>query len=493
MPPRRPDRSAWSDRVGLRLRITVLTTALLALIGALLLGLAYVLVGRVIAALPQFPPGTEVILEGRVVDAEVASRIIVDEGRRTVLLVGFIAFPLQVIAGAVLAWILIGRALTPLIILTTAARDISTSSLDQRIRLTGPRDEVAELSDTFDDMLDRLQGAFEAERRFVANASHELRTPLAVIRTEIDVTLSDPTADVAELRRMAEVVREATDGADRLLSALLVLARTQARGVSEVRPVDLSLLVPPALRAIEAERDARGVQVSVVGGPCVVSGDPALLQRLVGNLVENAVRHNVPGGWLWVSTEPAPAGLAGSTGSPGTAALASLSVPSLSAPSLSTPSLSTVPLSSRSAGHSSSDPSPPGTGQGSGFPTPGNSGTSLSPDGSGPADAALPGVGEPGVRYAALEVSSSGPLVDAATVEEIFEPFRQGRRARTAHGGSGLGLSIVRAVVSAHNGLLWARPVDGGGLCVRVLLPAADDPVGAAVDPDQPTGPVMMG
>ena len=97
------------------------------------------------------------------------------------------------------------------------------------------------------------------------------------------------------------------------------------------------------------------------------------------------------------------------------------------------------------------------------------------------------------MRYAALEVSSSGPLVDAATVEEIFEPFRQGRRARTAHGGSGLGLSIVRAVVSAHNGLLWARPDDGGGLCVRVLLPAADDPVGAAVDPAEPTGPVMMG
>ncbi|GAA2013704.1 signal transduction histidine kinase [Nakamurella flavida] len=428
-PPPRPDRSAWSDRVGLRLRITVLTTALLALIGALLLGLAYVLVGRVIAALPQFPPGTEVILEGRVVDAELASQIIVEEGRRTVLLVGFIAFPLQVIAGAVLAWILIGRALTPLTILTTAARDLSTSSLDQRIRLTGPRDEVAELSDTFDDMLDRLQGAFEAERRFVANASHELRTPLAVIRTEIDVTLSDPHADPAELRRMAEVVREATDGADRLLSALLVLARTQARGVSEIRPVDMALLVPGALHGIEIERAERGVHVTVDGGPCLVAGDPALLQRLVGNLVENAVRHNVPGGWLRVTTEPAPAVL-----------------------------------------------------------VPAAAGATPAPIGGAEAGVDL---GEPGVAYAALEVASSGPVVDAATVEEIFEPFRQGRRARTSHGGSGLGLSIVRAVVSAHDGLLWARPVDGGGLSIRVLLPAVD-PATVATGPGAP-GPLLMG
>ena len=110
------------------------------------------------------------------------------------LIVGLIAFPLQVLAGALLSWVLIGRTLRPLSTLTRTARALSESSLDQRIRLAGPRDEVADLADTFDDMLGRLQAAFDAERRFVANASHELRTPLAVIRTEVEVTMADPDA-----------------------------------------------------------------------------------------------------------------------------------------------------------------------------------------------------------------------------------------------------------------------------------------------------------
>jgi signal transduction histidine kinase len=368
-------------RQGLRLRLTLLSTALLALIGALLLALSYLVVGRVVAALPTFPAGTQVVLGGQVMDASQAAVELAAQGRQTVLVVGLIAFPLQVLAGAFLSWVLIGRTLRPLSTLTRAARALSESSLDQRIRLTGPRDEVADLADTFDDMLDRLQAAFEAERRFNANASHELRTPLAVIRTEVEVTMADPEADVADLRRMGEVVLEATDGANRLLTSLLLLARTQARGVAVHQRVDLAELIEPALSAVAAEVLARDLTVSVDVAPAVVRGDPALLKRLIGNLVENAVRHNTPAGWIRIRTgRDAAAGV--------------------------------------------------------------------------------------------LEVESSGPVIDPGAIAQLFEPFRQGQRARTGQRGTGLGLSIVRAVVAAHDGTVGAAPVPGGGLLVTVRLAA---------------------
>jgi signal transduction histidine kinase len=321
------------------------------------------------------------------VDAAVESARVVRQGRETVLVVGLIAFPLVVVTGALLSWVLIGRTLRPLSTLTSAARALSESSLDQRIALAGPRDEVAELADTFDEMLARLQAAFNAERRFVANASHELRTPLSVIRTEVDVTLADPAAGVEDLRRMGEVAREATDRADRLLNSLLFLARTQASGLSVVQDVDLAALVSPALLAVDAERADRQLTVEVDGGPAVVRGDPALLERVVGNLVENAVRHNVVGGHLSIAT--------------------------------------------------------------------------------GRVDAAA---GRRGCGW--IQVVSGGSVIDPHTVALLFEPFRQGERARTGHRGSGLGLSIVSAVVGAHGGTVSAAAVPDGGLRVRVELPA---------------------
>jgi signal transduction histidine kinase len=385
-------------RNGLRVRLTALSTALLALVGALLLALAYLLVGRVVAALPHFPAGTPVTVDGIVVDAAVESARVVRQGRETVLVVGLISFPLLVIAGALLSWVLIGRTLRPLSTLTSAARALSESSLDQRIALAGPRDEVAELADTFDDMLGRLQAAFNAERRFVANASHELRTPLSVIRTEVDVTLADPSSGVDDLRRMGEVAREATDRADRLLNSLLFLARTQASGLSVVQEVDLAELVPPALLAVDTERADRQLAVEVTGGPAVVHGDPALLERVVGNLVENAVRHNISGGRVAISTGVDAGPVAdigdrsGATGATG--------------------------------------------------------------------------------AHGWIEVVSGGSVIDPEAVEQLFEAFRQGERARTGHRGSGLGLSIVSAVVGAHGGNVSASAVPTGGLRVRVELPA---------------------
>ena len=167
------------------------------------------------------------------------------------------------------------------------------------------RDELKELADTFDAMLARLDAAFDSQRRFVANASHELRTPLSVIRTEVDVTLADPARRRAELRTMGEVVREASMRADRLVDALLVLARSdgQARqGLAQREPVDLAALVPAAVARSRPRRQRAGWRCRTETRPAPVEGDPQLLERLVGNLVENAVRHNVDGGWVTVRT-----------------------------------------------------------------------------------------------------------------------------------------------------------------------------------------------
>ncbi len=171
--------------------------------------------------------------------------------------------------------------------------------------MTGPGDELKQLADTFDAMLDRLQASFEGQRRFVADASHELRTPLAVMRTEVDVALADPDASVGELRAAAEVVREATMRADRLVDSLLLLARSD-RLSPEALPsrerVELPVLCDEALRAVAGEVAGRRLRVATSYAPAGVLGDRGLLGRLAGNLVENAVRHNVDGGWVRVDT-----------------------------------------------------------------------------------------------------------------------------------------------------------------------------------------------
>jgi signal transduction histidine kinase len=367
--------------VGLRPRLTLVCTAVVALVSALLLWLGWLLVGGVARSVPSLPPGTTVRVGDVSVPAERLNDAIGAAARADVLQAGLIAFPLVVAAAAVVSWVLVGRVLGPLHAVTATARRLTVESLDTRIGLRDARGEVAELAAGFDAMLDRLQAAFDAQRRFVANASHELRTPLSVLRTEVDVTLADPAADVEELRRMAAVVRDATRRADDLIAGLLLLARTEGAELAEVRPVDLAEVVVPALAAVRAEAGRRGLRVQLRQAPAPTRGDPVLLERVAGNLVENAVRHNVAGGWVEVST--------------------------------------------------------------------------------GTCDGA-----------ARLQVGSSGPEIPGDRVAELFEPFRRGPVARTADTpGSGLGLSIVQAVVQAHGGTVWAEPVPGGGLTVTVQLP----------------------
>ncbi|NHD17431.1 HAMP domain-containing histidine kinase [Actinopolyspora sp. BKK1] len=280
----------------------MLATALVAAVGALLLWLGWLLVGDVVAAVPRMPEGTTVRLDGAVVSADEVGAALRNHARSQILSVGAVAFVSVVLAAAVLSWSVCGRVLRPLNEVTGTARRLTARSLGSRIELDGPRDEVAELADTFDGMLDRLQTAFESQHRFVANASHELRTPLSVIRTELDVTLSDPRADAAELRRMAEVVREATAKSERLVESLLLLARTEGTELPDRERVDLTEIAGNALSSIATEVTAAELRVTTGCAPAVAMGDSALLERVAGNLLENSVRHNVHGGWVEVDT-----------------------------------------------------------------------------------------------------------------------------------------------------------------------------------------------
>jgi signal transduction histidine kinase len=295
-----------------------------------------------------------------------------------------IALGLMALVSVGLGWLVAGRALRPLAGITATARRLSAEHLDQRIGMRGPADELKELADTFDQMLDRLEAAFASQRRFVASASHELRTPLTIMRTELDMTLRRPQATAEQLRRMGQVALDAVVRSDQLVESLLLLASAD-HPVQATRPVDLTEAVNAALERQRAEIAGRRLRVTTELVPAVVDGDPVLLASLVDNLVANAVRHNLGGGWLHAST-------------------------------------------------------------------------------------AAEG------DQARLVVASSGPVVPADRVEDLFEPFQRldGDRVRSQR-GAGLGLSIVRTVALAHHGHVNASPLDAGGLRVTVTLPGSSD------------------
>ena len=382
-------RTARRVRPTLRLRLTLLNGVLLVGAGAILVLLAWLLVRDALRPTDELLPGTTVVLsDGRSLDAGQWQRQLVDAASQELLVKGLLALVAISMVGVAGAYLVAGRALRPLHQVTATARRLGEATLDERIGWSGADDEVAELAETFDAMLDRISGAFETQKRFVANASHELRTPLAVMRTEIDVTLSDDDADLAEYRRMAGVVRDASERANGLVDALLVLARSEAqtgRRLARRAESDLAIGTANALSAVSREVERIGLKVHTSLRPAPVIGDPGLLDRLAGNLVENAVRYNHLHGRIWVRT------------------------------------------------------------------------------------------GTDGER-SWLVVGNTGFEVAPADVPGLFEPFRRGGQERTGARGSGLGLSIVRAVSDAHGGTVKAVAQPGGGLEVTVTLPSADPP-----------------
>ena len=294
-------------RPTLRARMALLYGGLVLLIGVSLLFTCVILLQNAIDSTPKITvsDGAQIILGNKPTTTELIRQTQREAAVNYLLRTGALYFGIIVIIGTTGGYLLAKQALRPIAKLTQTARALSTDTLDQRINLGGPDDELRELADTFDEMLARLDQAFDSQRLFVANASHELRTPLSVIRTELEVTLSDPDADPDELRRMGTVVASAAERAQRLVTSLLTLARLQAVGGGELEvsePVDLSRLVPVAISAVASEAEEKGVRIETEVEEAVTVGDPRLLERLVGNLVENGIRHNVQGGWLRITT-----------------------------------------------------------------------------------------------------------------------------------------------------------------------------------------------
>ncbi len=198
---------------------------------------------------------------------------------------------------AILGWIAAGRALRPVHLITAAARAASEHNLSARVGLRGPHDELRELAETFDEMLGRLQAAFEGQRRFIANASHELRTPLAVMGATVDVVLDNPDSTPGDLRGMAADIRAAVDRAEHLIGALLILARSE-RGLTAHEQVDLATVAEDVL-------DSAGLgelRMHATLESALISGDPVLAEHLIANLVDNAARYNHAAGDIWIST-----------------------------------------------------------------------------------------------------------------------------------------------------------------------------------------------
>jgi signal transduction histidine kinase len=299
--------------------------------------------------------------------------------KRQLLIVSAIALAVIAAAAAAIGWIIAGRVLRPLSAITAAARRISASSLHERLALHGPDDELKELADTLDGLFARLEASFDAQRRFAANASHELRTPLTRERTLLQVTRADPAATTSTWQAVSRELLASNAEQERLIEALLTLASSEA-GTDEHEPADLAAITTEALAAARPAISGLGLHVQATIQPAILDGDPLLIRQLAANLIDNAIRHNIPGGDIQITTTTSRAG-------------------------------------------------------------------------------------------AVLSVTSSGQVIPATEVDRLFQPFQR-LGPRPARGdGHGLGLSIVRAIVTAHAAAIAAQPRPGGGLAIDVTFP----------------------
>ncbi|WP_254715465.1 cell wall metabolism sensor histidine kinase WalK [Actinomadura sp. NAK00032] len=366
--------TALPNRMSVRLRLTLLYGLLFFMAGALLLFVMSFLMANILS-------NVKVIGYG-LTDAAAAElqRQFVEQTMKQLVGRSLLALGGVGVITLVLGWFVADRALSPLQRVTTTARRLSESTLHERIALEGPEDEIKELADTFDAMLERLGQAFDSQRRFVANASHELRTPLAINRTLLEVALGDPEAS-EDLRTVGRTLLATNARHERLIEGLLLLARSE-RELTARTPVDMAEVAAAVLEQSSRREHDNDVAVHPELTQGTALGDPVLLEHLVSNLVENAIKHNeAEGGELWIRT------------------------------------------------------------------------------------GMLDG-------YATVQVENTGPVVPAYEVERLFEPFRRLNADRVESSkGAGLGLSIVRSVVLAHRGAVYAAPRPGGGLIVTVRLP----------------------
>ncbi|MET9443359.1 HAMP domain-containing sensor histidine kinase [Streptomyces sp. NPDC006610] len=329
VPPQAPPKPTWDPRKPppfpllrptIRIRLTLLYGGMFLIAGILLLSIIYLLAANALNVGSDLPfkivsgaVSSDVCnLRSSELEAVELNRALnecVNEQRQHALDDLLSRSLLALLGLAVIAfafgYAMAGRVLSPLGRILRTARAVAGSDLSRRIELDGPDDELKELADTFDDMLERLQRAFTAQQRFVGNASHELRTPLAINRTLLEVHLSDPDAPV-ELQQLGRTLLATNERSEQLVEGLLLLARSDNQ-IVERKPVDLAEVASRAVDQVHGEAEAKGVEIRGAREPVIVQGNGVLLERIALNLVQNAVRYNIPeGGWVEVTTESRP-------------------------------------------------------------------------------------------------------------------------------------------------------------------------------------------
>lgn len=303
-------RRAWGRRSALRslargaswhtvrFRLTAIYGGMFLACGAALLTITYLLVrGAPFGPPPGYHPPP---VSGNIGAIGAVERHAV---LHTLLVRSGIALAIMAVVSIWVGWIIAGRVLKPLRVITSRAREISHENLHHRLALSGPSDEIKELSDTVDGLLARLEDAFDAQRRFVANAAHELRTPLAMMRTSLDVAAGKPVPISPDARVLSAKVREGLDQADRLVESFLVLARAEGGEITDLQPVSLPDLVSPALDNRAERINGLNLIVRRRLEDVEIIGNEMLLGRLVANLIDNAVRYNQQAGLIDVATE----------------------------------------------------------------------------------------------------------------------------------------------------------------------------------------------
>jgi signal transduction histidine kinase len=303
-----------------RLRLTLLYSVLFLVSGACLLTISYVLVttSKPIVAMGAVPiqggerkttgvheekPASDPLIAGQEglddLRRQREDKQQQEEIKRQLVVKSVVALAIMAAVSTLLGWLMSGRVLRPLQTMTNSIQRISARNVHERLAVIGPRDELKNLADTVDGLLSRLEAALNLHKRFVANAAHELRTPLTLERALLQEAVSDPNPTVHSHQAHLEELSLISEQQTQLLDSLLVLA-TSERGLNRTENVDLADLTGDVIRAAEPRR--QGLQVVVEAAPAPVTGDPALVRRLVANLVDNAMSYNVPNGWVEVAT-----------------------------------------------------------------------------------------------------------------------------------------------------------------------------------------------
>jgi signal transduction histidine kinase len=298
-------RSGW--RFTIRVRLTLLYAGAFFLAGVTIVALMYLYLGRTLNHQLAVPGEIieqtvgHVSLEGHDALRGQFQRAR-DDTLNTMLIASLILLGVVGVIAGGLGWLLAGQALHPLQRITATARRVADRSLHERIALNGPNDEIKDLADTFDAMLERLDRSFDSQRRFVANASHELRTPLTINRALIEVALDDPQADES-LHQLGATLLAVNQRHERLIEGLLTLASSEQRVTSSDR-VDLADIARHITTESQGTAQDADIGIRTHLQPAPVTGDPILLEQLTHNLVDNAIRYNLPEhGWITVSTD----------------------------------------------------------------------------------------------------------------------------------------------------------------------------------------------